>query len=113
VNSETIPDLNGWEAYCDECGTFCEVRRAEERDASTGSEYFEFVCNTCHSILLTLKRHRSLVQAERSVILLIGRTGSQGVRIAANRTSSLASIQIMVFICRHCGQGVGASQPVH
>jgi hypothetical protein len=32
------------------------ARRADERDVRDGSEYFEFVCNTCHSILLTLQK---------------------------------------------------------
>jgi hypothetical protein len=51
-----IPDLDGWEAYCDKCGAFREARRAEAHDVSDGSEYFEFLCNTCYSILLTFQR---------------------------------------------------------
>ena len=54
--SYAIPDLTGWEAYCPECKKFREARRLQERDASDRAEYFEFVCNTCHSILLTFQR---------------------------------------------------------
>jgi hypothetical protein len=50
-----VPDLTGWEAYCNECGCFRETRRADERGARDASEYHEFVCNTCHSILLTFQ----------------------------------------------------------
>jgi hypothetical protein len=52
----SIPDLTGWDAYCPECETFREARRAQERDASDRAEYFEFVCNACHSVLLTFQR---------------------------------------------------------
>ena len=52
----TIPDLSGWEAYCRECEAFREARRAQERDASAKTEYFEVVCNTCRFILLTFRR---------------------------------------------------------
>src|SRR5262245_16571378 len=37
--NETIPALDDWEAYCEECGAFREVRRAEEWDAKTGAPY--------------------------------------------------------------------------
>jgi hypothetical protein len=33
--------------------TLPDVRRAQARDVGDLSEYFEFVCNTCHSILFT------------------------------------------------------------
>src|SRR5713101_9346885 len=56
MDKEAIPDLDGWEAYCEECKAFREARRAQERDVGDGTEYFEFVCNTCHSILLTFQR---------------------------------------------------------
>jgi hypothetical protein len=56
VASEAIPDLKAWEAYCENCHAFREVRRAEACDASDNTEYFEFLCNTCHSILLTFQR---------------------------------------------------------
>ena len=56
MENDAIPDLQGWEAYCEECKAFREARRAQERDVRDGTEYFEFVCNTCHSILLTFQR---------------------------------------------------------
>ena len=52
---EAIPDLRGWEAYCNECGAFREVRRADERDSNTGTPYSELICTACHSILLTFQ----------------------------------------------------------
>src|SRR5258707_15360380 len=56
MTNEAIPNLEGWEAYCEECKAFREARRAQERDVGDGTEYFEFVCNTCYSILLTFQR---------------------------------------------------------
>src|SRR6266849_3973575 len=56
MDKEAIPDLDGWEAYCERCKAFREARRAQERDVGDGTEYFEFVCKTCHSILLTFQR---------------------------------------------------------
>jgi hypothetical protein len=50
-DSASIPDPTGWEFYCDDCETFREARRAEERDARDGSEYYEFICTVCHAIL--------------------------------------------------------------
>ena len=54
--ADSVPDLEGWEAYCETCGAFREARRVESQDVSDGTEYFEFVCNVCHSILLTFQR---------------------------------------------------------
>ena len=45
----------------EECDARVEERRCQERDASNGEEYFEFVCNTCHSILLTFSRKHPIV----------------------------------------------------
>jgi hypothetical protein len=50
------PGTAEWVAYCETCHAFRDVRRAQARDAGDFSEYFEFVCNTCHSILLTFQR---------------------------------------------------------
>jgi hypothetical protein len=54
--SYSIPDLVGWQAYCEECETFREVSRARERNAVNNQEYFEFVCTECGTILLTFQR---------------------------------------------------------
>ena len=106
--SETIPDLDGWEAYCEECKAFREAQRARERNAVTGSEYFEFVCETCHSILLTFQR-----------------LGTQSAEdkppqtVASARCPHCGDLNIFpgfdsisVYVCQHCGQGVDASPPV-
>ena len=53
---EPIPDLTGWQAYCDDCRMFREVRRAQEWDVSTQEEYFDFVGNNCHNIVMSLRR---------------------------------------------------------
>jgi hypothetical protein len=52
---EAIPDLRGWEAYCNECGAFRAVRRADGQDANAGIPYSELICTACHSILLTFQ----------------------------------------------------------
>ena len=108
MTPESIPDLTGWEAYCEGCGSFQEARRAQERDASNGSEYFEFICNTCHSILLTFQR-----------------LGTQGAESKPARPTAFSRCphcgelnafpgfeQIMASVCQHCGQGVDATPPV-
>jgi hypothetical protein len=51
-----VPDLDGFEAYCPSCKTFRLAHRADERDADNGSEYFEFVCSACFTILLTFQK---------------------------------------------------------
>jgi hypothetical protein len=55
-----IPDLTGWEAYCPSCKSVRTARRTQERDALTREEYFEFVCNKCHTILLTFQRAKAV-----------------------------------------------------
>jgi len=56
-----VPNLEGWLAYCEERDAKVEARRCQERDASNGDEYFEFVCNACHSILLTFCRKHPIL----------------------------------------------------
>ena len=51
-----VPDLADWEVYCRECGEFRLAHRATETDAETQEQYFEFVCSTCFTILLTFQR---------------------------------------------------------
>jgi uncharacterized protein (DUF983 family) len=109
VASEAVPDLGGWEAYCETCGAFREARRADDRDVKTGSPYFEFVCNTCHSILLTFQRLGT--QNEES-------KPKQSI-VASARCPHCGDLnvfpgfdQILAYICQHCGQGVDASPAV-
>jgi hypothetical protein len=49
-------DPAGWNFFCEECDAFREARRMDARDAINDSLYHEFVCNTCHSILLTFQQ---------------------------------------------------------
>ena len=103
-----IPDLTGWEAYCEECGSFQESRRTQNQDAGDGSEYFEFVCNTCHSILLTFQRLGT--QADES---------KPPRPTAVSRCPHCGELnvfpgfeQILAYVCQHCEQGVDATPPV-
>jgi hypothetical protein len=97
VTPEAIPDLDGWEAYCEACGVFREARRAQERDAAKGSDDSEFICNTCHSILLTFQR-----------------LGTQSAESKPARPTAFSRCphcgelnafpgfdQIMAYVCRH------------
>src|SRR5436190_14411604 len=101
MSAELIPDLQSWEAYCSECQAFREARRAQERDAKDGTEYFEFVCNKCHSILLTFQRLGT--QSEES---------KPAERPAASaRCPHCGELnffpgftEIAAYICQHCGQ---------
>jgi hypothetical protein len=52
----TIPDLKGCQVYCHDCETYRPVRRAKERDAVTGEGYYEFVCVSYASILVSIHR---------------------------------------------------------
>ncbi len=109
MDKEAIPDLDGWEAYCEECKAFREARRAQERDVGDGTEYFEFVCNTCHSILLTFQR-LGTEKPERK---------PAEFRAASARCPHCGELnvfphfdQILAYVCQHCSQGVDASPPM-
>ena len=108
MDPEAIPDLNEWEAYCEACGAFREARRTQNRDTRDDTEYFEFVCNTCHSILLTFQQ-----------------LGTQSAESKPARPTAFARCplcgelnafpgldHIMAYVCQHCGQGVDSSPPV-
>jgi hypothetical protein len=51
-----IPDLTGWQAYCDDCRLFREVVRVRDWDVTTHEEYFDFICHECQNIVLTIRR---------------------------------------------------------
>jgi DNA-directed RNA polymerase subunit RPC12/RpoP len=104
-----IPLLDGWEAYCELCQAFREARCAQERDIKTGSEYFEFVCKTCQSILLTFQRLGTQVEEESksqqpSATAICPHCGDLNV--------FPGFAEIMVYICSHCGQSVDASPAI-
>ena len=108
MENEAIPDPEGWETYCEVCKAFREARRAQERDVGDGTEYFEFACNTCHSILLTFQR-----------LGTESRSASLQIRAASARCPHCGDLnvfphfdQILAYVCQHCGQGVDASPPV-
>src|SRR5882724_1287271 len=109
MENEAIPDLKVGKRTAKNARHFREARRARERDAVDGTEYFEFVCNTCHSILLTFQR------------LGTERPESKPAEIAAvsARCPHCGDLnvfphfdQILAYVCQHCGQGVDASPPV-
>jgi hypothetical protein len=56
MRENEIPDLAGWVAYCETCGDFREARKLQLPDDGDGSEYFDFRCNACNSVLLTIQR---------------------------------------------------------
>jgi hypothetical protein len=108
VDPEAIPNLDGWETYCEGCGCFREARRVQARDTQEHSEYFEFVCSMCHSILLTFQR-----------------LGTQSAESKPARPTAFSRCphcgelnafpgfeQILAYVCQHCGMGVDAGPPV-
>ena len=109
MDKEAIPDLEGWEAYCEECKAFREALRVQERDVGEGTEYFEFVCKTCHSILLTFQR----LGTERPDNKL---AEIPAVSARCPHCGDLNVFphfdQILAYICQHCGESVDASPPV-
>lgn len=89
-------DPTGWEFYCEECDTFREARRADERDARNGSPYHEFVCDTCHSILLTFQT--PVKPAPDVATAMCPHCGS--VNLFPGNTTVPADV------CRECGEPV-------
>jgi hypothetical protein len=108
VDPEAIPDLNEWEAYCEECGAFREVLRAQERNTASGAEYFECVCTACHSILLTFQR----LGTQRGESKPARPTSFSRCPHCGELNVFPGLDPIIAYACRHCGQGVDASPPV-
>jgi DNA-directed RNA polymerase subunit RPC12/RpoP len=108
MSDKTIPLLDGWEAFCELCQAFREARCAQEHDIKTGSEYFEFVCKTCHSILLTFQRLGT--QSEESKPQQL--TATARCPHCGDLNVFPGFTQILVYICSHCGQSVDASLAV-
>jgi cytochrome c5 len=50
----TPPDLTGFVAFCKSCGADRTVRMSREADDGTGEVYYEYMCDECHSVLLTI-----------------------------------------------------------
>lgn len=50
------PSLDGWKAYCDSCECHRAVHLCAERDMENGERDFEYVCDECFSILLSIHR---------------------------------------------------------
>lgn len=100
-----IPDLTGWEAYCETCETFREARRMDARDAKDDTPYHEFVCNTCHSILLTFQRPTPEVKPAPDVAsAMCPHCGS--VNLFPGVTKMLA------YVCHECGKPVAHERPL-
>jgi hypothetical protein len=101
-NAVTNPifDLAGWEAYCENCAAFREARRVEAHDASDCTQYFDFRCNTCHSVLLTFQRLGT--QGEESKPALPVTTAR--CPHCGEMNTFLGFEQIFAYVCKHCGQ---------
>jgi hypothetical protein len=50
-----LPDLTGWKAYCENCGSFHQARLSMH-DASEGKQQVALACVRCAAIVLTLQR---------------------------------------------------------
>jgi hypothetical protein len=48
------PNLDGWSAYCADCGIAHPVLRSRARDLRTGEIYHEYNCSKCFMPILTL-----------------------------------------------------------
>lgn len=59
------PRLDGWKAYCDSCECHRTVHLCAERDMENGERYFEYVCDECFSILLSIHRANPLERNPR------------------------------------------------
>jgi hypothetical protein len=49
------PALSGFTAYCESCETNRTVHLSKEADTGTGEVYYEYMCDECFMILLTIK----------------------------------------------------------
>jgi DNA-directed RNA polymerase subunit RPC12/RpoP len=49
-------DPSGWSFYCNHCEARRDAMLLQERNVSTGEEYFELVCTACGFILLSMER---------------------------------------------------------
>jgi hypothetical protein len=106
--AETISDLEGWESYCETCGAFREARRVEASDVSDGSEYFEFLCNTCHSVLLRFQQLGTQSEEKKPARpIAFARCPYCG-----EMNSFPGFEQIFTYVCKHCSQGVDGTSPV-
>jgi hypothetical protein len=103
-----VPDLNGWEAYCEECGCFREARRVDNRDLRFGSQYYEFICNTCHSVLLSFQALGT--EAEEKKPPRPQATARCPHCQELNVFPGFA--EIFIYVCQHCGRSVDATPPI-
>jgi hypothetical protein len=90
---------SGWEFFCEGCDTFRDARRADEHSTRDDGLYHEFVCNTCHSILLTFQSPSPEVKPAPDVAsAMCPYCGS--VNLFPGLTSILA------YVCHECGESV-------
>jgi hypothetical protein len=100
-----LPDLSGFEAYCENCKTFRLAHRADEVDAVDGSPYSEFICSTCFAILLTFQRVK-VEEAKASNMPLTESVGSATCPHCGALNTFPGWSSIDAYICRKCGEGV-------
>jgi hypothetical protein len=100
--------MGAWLIRCENCAAFHEARRADEREASDGTQHFEFVCNTCHSILLTFQRlGTQSAESKPARPILTARCPHCG-----DLNIFPGFDQILAYVCQDCGEGVDVTLPV-
>jgi hypothetical protein len=48
------PDLDGFAVYCTSCPADRPVHMSMETDAGTYELYYKYMCDECHTVLLTI-----------------------------------------------------------
>ncbi len=103
-----LPDLTGFEAYCENCKTFRHAHRADEVDAVDGTTYSEFLCSTCFTILLTFQRVKALgTTKEAKASEMVGRAVCSETCPHCGALNTFPGWRRMLaYVCRDCGEGV-------
>src|SRR5262245_8074331 len=101
---EPVPDLRGWDAYCSDCAAFREARL--DRDVTTGSKSYDFVCSVCNAILLTFRRLRTQSEETEPARL-----------VTSARCPHCGKLNVFpgftAYVCQQCGRGVDSTLRVH
>ena len=51
-----LANFAGWEAYCENCEKFRQVRQVISRDSEVHREYHELLCTSCAGVLFTYQQ---------------------------------------------------------
>ncbi len=106
-----LPDLTGFEAYCENCKAFRLTHRADEVATVDGLPYSEFICSTCFSILLTFQRVKT-EEAKASEIALAESVCSATCPHCGALNTFPGWSSMLAYICRECGEGVSVRDSV-